>query len=30
LLAAFEVSERFFEIGSPIGLSDLEEHLRRT
>jgi NDP-sugar pyrophosphorylase family protein len=30
LLAAFEVSERFFEIGSPIGLSDLEQHLRRT
>jgi NDP-sugar pyrophosphorylase family protein len=30
LLAAFEVSERFFEIGSPIGLSELEQHLRGT
>jgi NDP-sugar pyrophosphorylase family protein len=30
LLAAFEVGERFFEIGSPTGLSDLEQHLRRT
>jgi NDP-sugar pyrophosphorylase family protein len=30
LLAAFEVGERFFEIGSPIGLSDLEQHLRNT
>jgi NDP-sugar pyrophosphorylase family protein len=27
LLAAFEVRERFFEIGSPAGLSDLEQHL---
>jgi NDP-sugar pyrophosphorylase family protein len=27
LLAAFEVRERFFEIGSPAGLSDLERHL---
>jgi NDP-sugar pyrophosphorylase family protein len=27
LLAAFEVHERFFEIGSPAGLSDLERHL---
>jgi NDP-sugar pyrophosphorylase family protein len=27
LLAAFEVRERFFEIGSPAGLSDLEGHL---
>jgi NDP-sugar pyrophosphorylase family protein len=26
-LAAFEVHERFFEIGSPAGLSDLERHL---
>jgi NDP-sugar pyrophosphorylase family protein len=29
LLAAFEVHERFFEIGSPAGLSDLERHLSR-
>jgi NDP-sugar pyrophosphorylase family protein len=28
LLAAFEVNERFFEIGSPLGLSELEQHLR--
>jgi NDP-sugar pyrophosphorylase family protein len=27
LVAAFEVRERFFEIGSPTGLSDLERHL---
>jgi NDP-sugar pyrophosphorylase family protein len=27
LLGAFEVHERFFEIGSPAGLSDLERHL---
>jgi NDP-sugar pyrophosphorylase family protein len=26
-LAAYEVHERFFEIGSPAGLSDLERHL---
>jgi NDP-sugar pyrophosphorylase family protein len=26
-LAGFEVSERFFEIGSPKGLADLERHL---
>jgi NDP-sugar pyrophosphorylase family protein len=30
LLAAFEVRERFFEIGSPVGLADLEQHLRST
>jgi NDP-sugar pyrophosphorylase family protein len=30
LLAAFEVRDRFFEIGSPIGISDLEQHLRKT
>jgi N-acetyl-alpha-D-muramate 1-phosphate uridylyltransferase len=29
LLGAFEVEERFFEIGSPAGLSDLERHLRQ-
>lgn len=28
-LAGFEVSERFYEIGSPAGLSELEERLRR-
>jgi MurNAc alpha-1-phosphate uridylyltransferase len=28
LLAAYEVQERFFEIGSPLGLEDLERHLR--
>jgi NDP-sugar pyrophosphorylase family protein len=28
-LAAFEVSERFYEIGSPRGLRDLEAHLAR-
>jgi NDP-sugar pyrophosphorylase family protein len=27
LIAALEVHERFFEIGSPAGLSDLERHL---
>jgi NDP-sugar pyrophosphorylase family protein len=27
LLAAFEVDERFFEIGSPAGLADLERYL---
>lgn len=27
-LAAYEVKERFFEIGSPVGLADLERHLR--
>jgi NDP-sugar pyrophosphorylase family protein len=27
LLAAFQVHNRFFEIGSPAGLSDLERHL---
>ena len=30
LLAAFEVRERFFEIGSPAGLAELERHLRKT
>lgn len=29
LLAAFEVRERFFEIGSPVGLADLERYLRK-
>lgn len=29
-VAAHEVSERFFEIGSPEGLSELEAHLTRT
>jgi NDP-sugar pyrophosphorylase family protein len=28
-LAAFEVPERFYEIGSPAGISDLEEYLER-
>jgi NDP-sugar pyrophosphorylase family protein len=28
-LAAFEVTQRFYEIGSPQGILDLEEHLRR-
>jgi MurNAc alpha-1-phosphate uridylyltransferase len=27
-LAAYEVEERFYEIGSPVGLADLERHLR--
>ena len=27
-LAAFEVSSRFYEIGSPEGLSDTEQHVR--
>lgn len=27
-VAGFEVTERFYEIGSPAGLSDLEDHLR--
>jgi NDP-sugar pyrophosphorylase family protein len=27
LLGAYEVYERFFEIGSPVGLADLERHL---
>jgi hypothetical protein len=27
LLAGFEVTERFYEIGSPAGLRDLEAHL---
>ena len=26
-LAGYEVAERFYEIGSPQGLSDLERHL---
>jgi hypothetical protein len=26
-LAGFEVTERFYEIGSPQGLADLERHL---
>jgi NDP-sugar pyrophosphorylase family protein len=30
LLAGYEVGERFFEIGSPTGLADLERHLRRS
>jgi NDP-sugar pyrophosphorylase family protein len=29
-LAGFEVSQRFYEIGSPAGLADLESHLRAT
>ncbi len=29
-LAGFEATERFFEIGSPRGLHDLEERLRRS
>jgi MurNAc alpha-1-phosphate uridylyltransferase len=29
-LAGFEVRERFYEIGSPEGLNDLEEHLKLT
>jgi NDP-sugar pyrophosphorylase family protein len=29
-LAGFEVTQRFYEIGSPAGLSDLEEHLAAT
>jgi hypothetical protein len=28
-LAGFEVRERFFEVGSPAGLGDLEDHLSR-
>jgi NDP-sugar pyrophosphorylase family protein len=28
-LAGFEVSERFYEVGTPTGLSELEDHLRR-
>jgi MurNAc alpha-1-phosphate uridylyltransferase len=28
-LAGFEVHERFFEVGSPAGLRDLEDHLSR-
>jgi len=28
-LAGFEVPERFYEIGSPSGLAELEEKLRR-
>jgi MurNAc alpha-1-phosphate uridylyltransferase len=28
-LAGFEVRERFFEVGSPAGLRDLEDHLSR-
>jgi hypothetical protein len=27
-LAGFEATERFFEIGTPTGLADLERHLR--
>jgi len=27
-LAAFEVANRFYEIGSPEGLADTEEHLK--
>jgi NDP-sugar pyrophosphorylase family protein len=27
-LAGYEVSERFYEIGSPGGLRELEDHLR--
>jgi NDP-sugar pyrophosphorylase family protein len=29
-LAGFEASERFFEIGTPAGLADLEAHLTRS
>jgi len=29
-LAGFEVRERFYEIGSPEGLADLEEYLKLT
>ena len=28
-LAGFEVDERFYEVGSPAGVADLEEYLRR-
>ncbi len=28
-LAAYEVAERFYEIGSPAGIADLEQHLPR-
>ena len=28
-LAAFEMTQRFYEIGSPRGIQDLEKHLRR-
>jgi NDP-sugar pyrophosphorylase family protein len=28
-LAAYEVTQRFYEIGSPLGILELEEHLRR-
>jgi hypothetical protein len=28
-LAAFEVTERFYEIGSPQGIADTERHLRQ-
>jgi NDP-sugar pyrophosphorylase family protein len=30
LLAGFEVTERFYEVGSPEGLADLERHLAAT
>jgi len=26
-LAGYEVTERFYEVGSPAGLADLEAHL---
>ncbi|MFN0070814.1 MAG: sugar phosphate nucleotidyltransferase [Chloroflexota bacterium] len=29
LLAGFEISQRFYEIGSPAGLADLDRHLRQ-
>ncbi len=29
-LAAYEVKERFYEIGSPSGIADLEQHLKTT
>jgi NDP-sugar pyrophosphorylase family protein len=29
-LAGFEVTDRFYEIGSPEGLADLERHLAST
>lgn len=29
-LAAYEVKERFYEIGSPAGIADLEQHLKVT
>jgi NDP-sugar pyrophosphorylase family protein len=28
-LAGFEAPERFYEIGSPVGLAELDEYLKR-